>query len=65
MYNVYWGVFGPRFKLFRIFLTNHLSTQARRKQFRVGPAKIGLTECGVREYTTGVRGHAPPGNFEI
>ena len=35
------------------------SNQDQRKQFRVGAAGLGAST--VR----GVRGHAPPGNFEI
>ena len=37
------------------------SNQTQRKQFRVGAAEMGAR----RVYSTGVRGHAPPGNFEI
>ena len=40
-------------------------SQARRKQLRVGPAKIESSAKGASEYTRGVRGHAPTGNFEI
>ena len=37
------------------------SNQAQRKQFKVGAVEMGAS----RVYSRGVRGHAPPGNFEI
>ena len=46
-------------KTYLVWWCYSFAKQARRKQFRVGTAKIGSSAVG-REYTREVRGHAPP-----